>query len=193
MKMRIGVLALQGSFAEHMESLHAAGAKPVPVKFPEQLDGVDALIIPGGESTTMRKLLNKYNVGIKIIDLAGKGLPIYGTCAGMIALAKHIGHPEQTILGLMDITVQRNAFGRQRESFEENLDIPLLGPESFRAVFIRAPLIKETGNEVTILARLNDGRVVAAEQDNLLVSSFHPELTVDLRMHQYFLAKVKNT
>ncbi len=193
MKMRIGVLALQGSFAEHMESLHAAGAKPVPVKYPEQLDGIDALIIPGGESTTIRKLLNRYNVGIKIIDLANKGLPVYGTCAGMIALAKHIEYPEYAILGLMDITVQRNAFGRQLESFEENLDIPLLGKKSFRAVFIRAPLIKDTGKKVDVIARLKDGRIVAAEQDNLMVSSFHPELTGDLRMHQYFLTKVKNT
>jgi len=190
MKVRIGIVSLQGSFAEHECALKRAGAEPVPVKCPEHLDLVDGLIIPGGESTTIGKLMVKYNMIEKIKEMAGKGMPVYGTCAGMVLIAKDIGGLNQPVLGLMNITVKRNAFGRQLESFEEELFIPALGHEPFRAVFIRAPVIEKVGEGVKILARLKDKRIVAAEEDNILVSSFHPELTRDPRMHRYFINSV---
>jgi pyridoxal 5'-phosphate synthase pdxT subunit len=187
--MKVGVLALQGSFAEHINALRRLGVDAVEVRVPEHLEGIQGLVVPGGESTTIGKLLLSSGL-LNPLRQAASGLPVYGTCAGMILLAKDIGGLDQPLLGLMDITVRRNAFGRQVESFEEGLHIPALGEETFRGVFIRAPLIEATGDGVVVLARLADGRVVAAEQGRLLASAFHPELTTDPRMHEHFLAMV---
>jgi pyridoxal 5'-phosphate synthase pdxT subunit len=182
----IGVLALQGSFAEHLDAVRRLGAEPREVRLPAQLEGIDGLIVPGGESTAIGKLLVLAALLEPLRAAIGAGLPVYGTCAGMILLARDIGGLDQPLLGVMDIKVRRNAFGRQLESFEESLPIPQLGEEPFHGIFIRAPLIEETGPGVVTLARLPDGRVVAARQGRLLVSAFHPELTDDLRMHRFF-------
>lgn len=187
--MRIGVLALQGAVTEHIVSIEKTGAEGLPIKRVEQLEEVDGLIIPGGESTTIGKLMRKYGFIEAIRDFSGQGKPIFGTCAGMIVLAKRITGGEDSHLGLMDITVARNAFGRQRESFECDLDVKGIS-EPVRAVFIRAPLISEVGPEVDVLTVYNN-EIVTARQDNLLVSSFHPELTEDYRLHQYFADMVK--
>ena len=188
--MKIGVLALQGSFAEHTVALGRLGAEAVLVRTRADVEGIDGLIIPGGESTTIGKLLVLSGLRDFIRAMILEGMPVYGTCAGMILLARDIGRAEPPHLGVMDIRVKRNAFGRQRESFEETLPIPALGEGDFRCVFIRAPLIEEVKGGVTVLARLPDGRSVAAEQGKILVSAFHPELTDDLRMHRYFLAMI---
>lgn len=190
---RIGVLALQGDVAEHEAMLARSGAEPVAVKRADQLDEVAGLIIPGGESTTIGKLLRRFELLDLLRERARDGFPIYGTCAGMILLADEIegAGVDQPAIGGMDITVERNAFGRQRESFETDLAIPEVGKEPLHAVFIRAPLIKRLGDGVEVLARLEDGRTVAARQDNLLVTSFHPELTDDSRMHRYFVDMVE--
>ena len=190
--MRVGVLALQGSFAEHAEALRRNDVEPVLVRLPAHLAGIEGLIIPGGESTTIGKLLVLTGLLDPIRSAVREGMPVYGTCAGMILLAKDIGGLDQPLLGAMDIRVKRNAFGRQLESFEEGLRVPVLGEELFRGIFIRAPLIEETGSGVTVLARLSDGTPVAAEQGRLLVSAFHPELTDDPRMHRHFLDMVRN-
>jgi 5'-phosphate synthase pdxT subunit len=189
--MMIGVLALQGSFAEHVEAVRRLGAEPREVRLPAHLVGIDGLIVPGGESTTIGKLMVLAALLEPLKAAIGAGLPVYGTCAGMILLARDIGGLDQPLLGVMDIKVRRNAFGRQLESFEEALKIPSLGVEPFNGIFIRAPLIEETGPGVTTLARLPDGRVVAARQGRLLVSAFHPELTDDLRMHRFFQALIE--
>ena len=185
--MKIGVLALQGAFAEHISMLHQLKAKALPVRLPQELDGLDGLIIPGGESTSISKLMQDYKLMSKIGNLARNGLPIFGTCAGMILLANQSSDSDVKPLGVMDIVVKRNVFGRQRESFETELPVPVLGENRFPAVFIRAPIIEQTNNGVEILARLNDGTSVAARQGKFLVSAFHPEMTSDLRFHQYFL------
>lgn len=187
--MRIGVLALQGAVTEHIVSIEKTGAEGLPIKRVEQLEELDGLIIPGGESTAIGKLMRKYGFIEAIRDFSDKGKPIFGTCAGMIVLAKRIAGGEDSHLGLMDITVARNAFGRQRESFECDLDVKGIS-EPVRAVFIRAPLISEVGPEVDVLTVYNN-EIVTARQDNLLVSSFHPELTEDYRLHQYFADMVK--
>ena len=186
---RIGVLALQGDVAEHRSMLAEAGAEPVTVKRAEQLDEVDGLIIPGGESTTIGKLLRRFTMLDLLKERVRGGFPVYGTCAGMILLADDIqdAAADQPSIGGMDIAVQRNAFGRQRESFETDLPVPAVGERPLHAVFIRAPLINRVGSEVDVLATLPDGRAVAARQHNMLVSSFHPELTDDTRMHRYFI------
>jgi len=182
---KIGVLALQGAVAEHMRSIAAAGGEPVAVKQTEQLDELDGLIIPGGESTTIGKLMRKYGFMEAIREFSAQGKPLFGTCAGLIVLAKRIEGQEEAHLGLMDMTVARNAFGRQRESFET--DLPVKGIEDpVRAVFIRAPLIKEVAPEVDVLSVYKD-EIVTARQGHLLVSSYHPELTDDYRLHAYFL------
>ncbi len=187
--MKIGVLALQGAVTEHIVSIEKAGAEGLPIKRIEQLEEVEGLIIPGGESTTIGKLMRKYGFIEAIRDFSSQGKPIFGTCAGMIVLAKRIAGGEPGHLELMDITVARNAFGRQRESFECDLDV--LGiDEPVRAVFIRAPLINEVGPEVDVLTIYND-EIVTARQGNLLVASFHPELTDDYRLHQYFADMVE--
>ena len=185
--MRIGVLASQGAFAEHIAILHQLEVEALPVRLPKELMGLDGLIIPGGESSSISSLMLGYNLMNEIRDLAKNGLPIFGTCAGMILLAKEVSDSRSEPLGLMDIAVKRNAFGRQRESFEAELSIPVLGEPPFPGVFIRAPLIERVSSEVEILAKLADGTIVAARQGKLLASAFHPELTNDLRFHQYFL------
>ncbi|UCH42501.1 MAG: pyridoxal 5'-phosphate synthase glutaminase subunit PdxT [Dehalococcoidales bacterium] len=185
--MKIGVLASQGAFIEHINILSQLGVKALPVRLPHQLDGLDALVIPGGESTSISLLLQDNNLASEIQGLAQNGLPIMGTCAGMIVLANGISASPITSLGLMEISVRRNAFGRQRESFETQLSIPVLGENPFPGVFIRAPVIEDSNSNVEILCRLSDGSGVAARQRKLLASSFHPELTNDRRFHQYFL------
>jgi 5'-phosphate synthase pdxT subunit len=185
--MKIGVLASQGAFAEHISVLKQLDVEAVPVRLPRELKGVDGLIIPGGESTTISRLMAAYNLINVIEDLAGKGMPVFGTCAGMIMMASEISGNDLKPLGLIGIAVKRNAFGRQRESFETELSIPVLGKEPFPGVFIRAPLIERCNRGVEVLARLHDGTTVAARQGRYLVSAFHPELTTDLRFHRYFL------
>ncbi|CAH0122707.1 MULTISPECIES: pyridoxal 5'-phosphate synthase glutaminase subunit PdxT [unclassified Paenibacillus] len=186
--MKIGVLALQGAVAEHIRSIGKAGAEAVAVKRTEQLQEVQGLIIPGGESTTIGKLMRKYGFVDAIRQFSEQGKPIFGTCAGLIVLAERI-EGEEAHLGLMNMTVARNAFGRQRESFET--DLPVKGiDEPIRAVFIRAPLIKEVGPNVDVLSTYN-GEIVTARQGHLLASSYHPELTEDPRLHQYFADMVK--
>jgi 5'-phosphate synthase pdxT subunit len=190
--MRIGVLALQGAFAEHIAALNKLEVDACAVRLPQELESLDGLIIPGGESTSICRLMNDYALTSQIKSLAGRGLPILGTCAGMILLAKGLADPMVESLGLMDITVQRNAFGRQLQSFVVELAIPVLGDKPFHAVFIRAPLIEAVNGKVEVLARLADGTVVAARQGNLVAAAFHPELTGDLRFHRYFLEIVRD-
>jgi 5'-phosphate synthase pdxT subunit len=185
--MRIGVLASQGAFIEHIAALRQLKVEALPVRLAPQLVGLDGLVIPGGESTAITKLMLSSNLTEEIKKLARKGLPIFGTCAGMIVLSTPNSDRDVEPLGLMDIIVKRNAFGRQVDSFEAELSIPVLGEKPFPAVFIRAPLIERANSNVLILARLADGTIVAARQGNLLVSAFHPELTDDLRFHRYFL------
>jgi len=185
--MKIGVLAAQGAFVEHIAILRQLEVEALPVRLPREFVGLDGLIIPGGESTSISKLIRAYHLLSKIKDLAHEGLPIFGTCAGMILLAKEISDSDTVPLGVMDIRVRRNAFGRQKDSFETELSIPVLGEKPFPGVFIRAPIIEQVNGEVEILARLTDGTIVAARQGKLLASAFHPELTNDLRFHQYFL------
>ena len=185
--MRIGVLASQGAFAEHIAMLHQLEVEVLSVRLLQELKGLDGLVIPGGESTSISKLMLDYNLLSEIRNLAENGLPIFGTCAGMILLANDIPDSDVESLGVMEITVRRNAFGRQRDSFETELSIPVLGKKPFLGVFIRAPIIERANNDVEILAKLANGTSVAARQGRLLVSAFHPELTDDRRLHQYFL------
>lgn len=189
--MKIGVLALQGAFREHRYLINKCGYEALEIRKPEQLNEVDGLIIPGGESTTIGKLLEDFNIKDTLVNLAEKGLPIYGTCAGLIVMAKEILDSNQRRLGIMDIKAKRNAFGRQVDSFEAEMVVPELGEEPLKAVFIRAPYIVEAGENVQLLAKIND-KIVFAKQGNLLVTAFHPELTSDLRVHKYFLEIVKN-
>lgn len=186
--MKIGVLALQGAVAEHMKSIERAGAEAVAIKHTEQLDDIQGLIIPGGESTTIGKLMRKYSFIEAIREFSAQGKPLFGTCAGLIVLAKSIESGEEAHLGLMDIKVSRNAFGRQRESFETELEVKGL-EEPLRAVFIRAPLITEVGEGVDVLSTYND-EIVMAREGHILVSSFHPELTSDFSLHKYFVNMV---
>jgi len=186
--MRIGVLAAQGAFAEHIATLHKLQVEAMPVRLPSELSDLDGLIIPGGESTSISHLMLAYNLMSEIRNLAKSGLPIFGTCAGMILLASRISDSDGIEpIGVMGLTVRRNAFGRQADSFETELKIPVLGEKPFPGIFIRAPVIERASSEVEILASLADGTIVAARQEKLLVSAFHPELTNDLRFHQYFL------
>jgi 5'-phosphate synthase pdxT subunit len=187
--MQIGVLALQGAFIEHEKMLNQLGAEAIEVRLPEHLEGLDGLIIPGGESTTIGKLATSYGLMDPLREFA-RHKPTWGTCAGMIFLAKDIGNDRQPILGVMDIHVNRNAFGRQIDSFEANLDIAVLDGAPFHAVFIRAPIVTAVEPGVDVLAKLNDGTIVAVEQGHLLATSFHPELTGDSRMHAHFLRRI---
>jgi 5'-phosphate synthase pdxT subunit len=186
--MNVGVLALQGAFIEHEKTLNSLGAHAVEVRLPEQLDGLDALIIPGGESTTIGKLAVTFHL-LEPLRAFAQTKPVWGTCAGMIMLAKDIGR-DQPLIGVMDITVDRNAFGRQVDSFEVDLEVPPLGPDPFHAVFIRAPLVTGVHDGVRVLARLDDGGIVAVRQAHWLATAFHPELTPDDRFHRYFLREV---
>jgi pyridoxal 5'-phosphate synthase pdxT subunit len=185
--LRIGVLALQGGVAEHMAMLRRLGAEAVEVRLPAHLDGLDGIILPGGESTTIGKLLVEYGLLDPLRRRLRTGLPAYGTCAGMILLANDLGDTMQPGLDVLDVTVRRNAFGSQRDSFEQDLAIEGLEGAPFHAVFIRAPIIERLGPGVVCLARLAGGTPVAARQDRLLVSAFHPELGGDTRFHQLFL------
>jgi len=186
--MKVGVLASQGAFVEHIAALHQLGVEASPIRLPHQLRELDGLIIPGGESTSISRLMLDYALADEIRNLAKNGLPVFGTCAGMILLANGISDQgDVEPLALMHITVRRNAFGRQKESFETELSIPVLGEKPFPGVFIRAPAIEQVNSGVEILASLADGTTVAARQGRLLASAFHPELTDDLRFHQYFL------
>lgn len=188
--MKIGVLALQGAFREHRIMLERCGAEVSEVRSPEQLRGLAGLVIPGGESTTIGKMMVRWGLLEKIREHHAIGMGIYGTCAGMILLAKEIVGSNQPRLGLMDITVKRNAFGRQRESFEADLLVPEFGPEPLRAVFIRAPYVEAAGPDVQILARVN-GKIVIARQNLCLVTAFHPELTHSDQVHRYFMGMLK--
>lgn len=193
--MLIGVLALQGAFIEHQQMLARLGVESREVRQRKHLDGLDGLIIPGGESTTIGKLLDVLGMTEAVRDLGRAGLPIWGTCAGMILLGRDVGDSgskvvEQPLLGLMDIRVRRNAFGSQLESFETHLDAPEVADAPIPAVFIRAPVVEEAGPEVIVLAALADGRPVAVRQGALLATAFHPELTGDLAFHRYFAAMV---
>ncbi len=184
----IGVLALQGAFIEHVHALHRLEVEAREVRLPRDLEGLDGLIMPGGESTTIGKLMVQYGLDEPLRARARDGFPIWGTCAGMILLAKDIGGLRQPLIGVMDIVVERNAFGRQLDSFETDLRIAAIGDEPFHAIFIRAPLIHAVHGAAEILAQLPDGRIVAAREGNLLATSFHPELTADDRLHRYFVA-----
>ncbi|MCY4364880.1 MAG: pyridoxal 5'-phosphate synthase glutaminase subunit PdxT [Chloroflexi bacterium] len=190
--MRIGVLAVQGDFAEHIAILRKLNVECLEVRLPEQLDDVNGLIIPGGESTTLSRLMSIYNLREPVQAMARDGKAVWGTCAGMIMLASEITEADPVPLQLMDIGVRRNAFGRQIDSFEQDLDIDGLDtnglePEPFHAIFIRAPVVMRVGDKVKTLAALADGQSVAVRQGNLLATAFHPELTSDTRLHQYFL------
>ncbi len=187
---KIGVLAMQGAFAEHIAALRRLGVEAVPVRLTGEFKGLSGLVIPGGESTTIGKLMRDYSLVDELKKRISKGFPVLGTCAGMILLAKEVQGLNQHTLEAVDIRVKRNAFGRQVDSFEICLDIPVLGGLPFPAVFIRAPWIEKVGDGVEVLAKLPDGTPVAARQGNLLVTAFHPELTTDLRFHDYFLSIV---
>ncbi|WP_246846499.1 pyridoxal 5'-phosphate synthase glutaminase subunit PdxT [Humibacter ginsenosidimutans] len=190
--VRVGVLALQGDFREHARVLASLGADVALVRRAEDLDGIAGLVIPGGESTVMDKLARTFGVFEPLRARIAAGMPVYGTCAGLIMLADRIvdGIEGQQTLGGLDITVRRNAFGSQNQSFETDLDIPALGERPVHAVFIRGPVVDAVGPAATPLATLSDGRVVAVEQGNLLGTSFHPEITGEHRFHEYFLGKV---
>ena len=189
--MSIGVLAVQGDFAEHIAILRSIDVEAREVRLPEQLEALDGLIIPGGESTTLSRLMSLYDLREPIARMAADGKPVWGTCAGMIMLAKEITEQDPVPLSLMDIGVRRNAFGRQVDSFEQELEISPLSDEPYNCIFIRAPVVIRIGDSVEVLASLDDGRPVAVQQGNLLATSFHPELTRDTRVHQYFCGLVQ--
>lgn len=189
---RVGVLALQGDFREHLAVLDGLGAEAIPVKRPEELASVGGLVIPGGESSVMDKLSRMFGLAGPLKDAIRSGLPVYGTCAGLIMLADTVldSIEGQQTLGGFDLVVRRNAFGSQLDSFETDLEVPAIGGGPVHAVFIRAPIVESVGERATALASLPDGRVVAVEQGPLLGTSFHPEMTGDTRFHEYFLDKV---
>lgn len=189
--VKIGVLALQGAVREHVRAVEECGAEAIVIKLKEQLKEVDGLILPGGESTTMRRLIDKYDFMDELKAFAAAGKPMFGTCAGLILLAKRLVSYDAPHIGVMDVTVERNSFGRQRESFEADLDIAGVA-ENFAAVFIRGPHIVEAGENVEILAKY-DGRIVAAREGQFLGCSFHPELTDDHRLTGYFINMVKES
>ncbi len=186
----VGVLALQGDVVEHVAALERAGAQAISVKTPEELARVAGLVIPGGESTTVMKLLDRFGLAQPIVERVRGGMPLWGTCMGMIVTARDVADMKQPTLDLIDITVRRNAFGRQNESAEVELLIPALGRKPFPAVFIRAPWIERVGPSVELLAS-RDGHGVMVRADNVLGTSFHPELTGDPRVHAYFLSMVE--
>jgi 5'-phosphate synthase pdxT subunit len=187
---RIGVLAVQGAVRAHLDAIRDIGAEPVEVRLPRDLVDVDALILPGGESTAMRKLIDDYGLREPIAAMARGGAPMLGTCAGMILLAERSSDGEAPVLGMLDIEVQRNGYGRQLDSFEAELDVPALGEGSLHGIFIRAPVVADVGPRAEVLARDPDGRPVAIRQGNVLATTFHPELTPDRRMHRLLLQLV---
>ena len=182
--MKIGVLALQGAFIEHVRTFESIGVDAVEVRLPGDLDGVAGLVLPGGESTAMRRLIERWGLREPILRLAASGAPLFGTCAGMILMSTDIASGEPAVLPLLDVTVERNAFGRQLDSFEADLTVPVLGDQPVHGVFIRAPVIIRTGPAVDILGRLDDGRIVAVRQGNVIATAFHPELAGDTRFHR---------
>jgi pyridoxal 5'-phosphate synthase pdxT subunit len=182
--MKIGVLALQGAFIEHVRTFRSIGVEAVEVRLPADLEGVSGLTLPGGESTAIRRLIDRWGLRQPILDLAESGAPIFGTCAGMILVAREIEGGEAPVLPLLDVTVRRNAFGRQLDSFEGQLDVPMLGAEPVHGVFIRAPVIERVGPSVDVMARLEDGRVVAVRERNVIATAFHPELAGETRFHR---------
>src|SRR5215212_1429033 len=186
--MKIGVLALQGAFREHLETLESIGVEGVAVRLPADLEGVSGLILPGGESTTMRNLIDRWGLARPILNLAASGAPLFGTCAGMIVLSRQIVGDEVPVLPLLDVAVERNAFGRQLDSFEADLAVPVLGDTPVHAVFIRAPVIETVGSDVDVLARLEDGRFVAVRERDVIATSFHPELAGETRFHRLIAA-----
>ena len=192
-KAPVGVLALQGDFREHIAVLSSLGADVVPVRRPEELERVAGLVIPGGESTVKDKLSRLFGLAEPLKAAIASGLPVYGTCAGLIMLADTVRDAVdgQQSLGGLDIVVRRNAFGSQTSSFEMDLTVPVLDGPPVHAVFIRAPVVESVGDGVTVLSALDDGRIVAVEQGNLLGTAFHPEITGELRFHEYFLKRVR--
>lgn len=182
--MRIGVLALQGDFAEHVRMLEAIGVEPVEVRLPAHLEGLSGLCLPGGESTTMRRLIDRWGLREPLLEFAATGAPLFGTCAGMIILSKEIADGDAPVLPLLDVTVRRNAFGRQLDSFEGDIAVPIVGDQPVHAVFIRAPIIERVGPRVDVLARLDDGRIVAVRERNIVATAFHPELAGEPRFHR---------
>jgi 5'-phosphate synthase pdxT subunit len=182
--VRIGVLAVQGAYAEHIDVLRSLGVEAVPVRLPADLEGVSGLILPGGESTTMRKLIARWGLGEPIRQLLDSGAPVLGTCAGMILLAREISDGDQPVFPRLDIRVKRNAFGRQLDSFETDFMVPVLGDTAVHAVFIRAPIVERVGDGVDVLAKLDDGRVVAVREGSVIATAFHPELSGETRFHR---------
>jgi 5'-phosphate synthase pdxT subunit len=188
---RIGILALQGAIREHADAVRTVGAEPVMVRLPADLVGLDALILPGGESTTMRRLIDRYGLREPIMAMADAGRPMLGTCAGMILLARRATDGDEPVLPLLDVTIRRNAYGRQLASHETDVSIPALGDEPLHGVFIRAPVVAETGPGVEVLARDADGSPIAVRQGRVLATAFHPELTEDRRLHRLLLEMIE--
>jgi len=185
--MRIGVLALQGDFREHIQVLSELGVEGIEVRRPEQLDALDGVIIPGGESTTIRMLMREVCLETALRDRIARGFPVLGTCAGLIVLADRVDGKVVEGLNALDVDVRRNAFGRQVDSFEDDLAVPTFGDDPVHAVFIRAPIVAAVDDDVEVLARLSDGRIVGVRQGSVVGLAFHPEMTQDRRFHQYFL------
>ncbi len=186
--MKIGVLAVQGAFAEHLDVLRRVGVEGVEVRLPSDLEGISGLVLPGGESTSQRKLIDRWGLRPPILDLLAHGAPVFGTCAGMILLARHILDGDEPVFPMLDVDIKRNAFGRQLDSFETDLDVPLLGEAPVHGVFIRAPVVERVGPTVEVLSRLDDGRVVAVREGNVLATAFHPELAGETRFHRLLVA-----
>jgi 5'-phosphate synthase pdxT subunit len=184
---RIGVLAVQGAVREHLEAIRDIGAEPISVRLPRDFEGLDALILPGGESTTMRRFIDRYGLREPILAMAGRGAPMLGTCAGMILLAERLSDGDEPVLGLLDVSVERNAYGRQLDSYEADVNLPAIGEEPLHGVFIRAPVVVDTGPDVEVLARDTSGRIIAVRQGKVLATAFHPELTGDRRLHRFLL------
>jgi pyridoxal 5'-phosphate synthase pdxT subunit len=187
---RVGVLALQGDVREHVNALRAIDAEPVEVRLPRDLAGLDALILPGGESTTMRTLVGLYGLRDPILALADTGAPMLGTCAGMILLADRIADGDEPVFRLLDVEVRRNAYGRQLDSFEADIEIPALGDAPLHGVFIRAPVVSDVGPRAEVLAVDPDGRPIAVRQGAILATAFHPELTGDRRLHELLVSMI---
>jgi pyridoxal 5'-phosphate synthase pdxT subunit len=186
-RARVGVLAVQGAVREHLEAIRQVGAEPVAVRLPADFEGLDALILPGGESTTMRHFIDRYGLREPILAMAGRGAPMLGTCAGMILLANRLTDAEEPVLGLLDVAVRRNAYGRQLDSYESDVALPALGGEPLRGVFIRAPVVVDAGPGVEVLARDAEGRIIAVRQGKVVATAFHPELTGDRRLHRLLI------
>ena len=190
---RVGVLALQGAVREHLAAIREVGAEPVEVRLPRDLVNLDALVLPGGESTTMRKLIDEYGLREPIMSLARSGAPMLGTCAGMILLADRITEGDEPVFALLDVEVRRNGYGRQLDSFESDVDVPALGDEPLHGVFIRAPVVTRVGPRAEVLARDADGTPVAVRQGRVLATAFHPELTGDRRLHRLLVSTIERS